>query len=341
MSDKKNPVTPDDPQENEPDIVEAFLAEQGLVNETVNFEDVPEGHRSGYVAVVGRPNVGKSTLINALLGQKLNIVSPKPQTTRVNQLGILTEAHMQVVFVDTPGIHRAQNKLGEFMVQVAVQALHDANIIVFVSDLSAPINRADHNVADMIRASKNAIVLRVLNKVDQAPAPEDYRQRVDEHLGLIESTAWCTTVAPKGKGVPELLALIQKHLPEGPRYYPKDQVSDLWIREIVTEMIREAVLLFTNQEVPHAVAVYVEEYKERENGVVYINATIYVERDGQKAIIIGKQGRMIRNISRHARQEIENMLDTKIFLDLRVKVLKNWRSDENALRRFGYRIDRN
>ena len=339
MLDEQNPLE-QDTAHDDIDIVEAFLSKEYPQSDMPLFEDAPEGHRSGYVAVVGRPNVGKSTLINAIMGQKLNIVSPKPQTTRVTQLGILTRDDMQIVFVDTPGIHQTRNKLGKFMVDVAVQALRDAEIVVFVTDVSAPLNKADRNVAQLIESSENPVIVRVLNKVDQHPDPEKYLRRVDEHLQLIESKAWCSSVATSGKGVDELLQIIEEYLPEGPRYYPKDQVSDLWVREIVTEMIREAILLRTSKEVPHSVAVAVEEYKERDNGMVYIRANIYVERDGQKAIIIGKQGKMIRSLSQAARREIENFLSQKVYLDLRVKVLKNWRSDENALRRFGYRIDR-
>jgi GTPase len=335
-----NPAEDAPPNDNEQDIVEAFLAEHEISTSPTAFEDVPAGHRSGFVAVVGRPNVGKSTLINAILGTKIAIVSAKPQTTRVNQLGILTRDDMQVVFIDTPGIHQPRTGLGEFMVDVALQALRDADVILFVGDVSERPTAADRNVASIIQAAGNETVLRVLNKVDAAPDPDHYMEQVHRHLELSSHTAWYTTIATERTGIDELLAAIQTHLPEGPRFYPPDQISDLWEREIANEMIREAVLRHTEEEIPHAAAVYVEEYKERENGVVFIRAVIYVERESQKPIVIGKGGSMIKQISQEARHAIEDFLKTRIYLDLRVKVLKNWRTDENALRRLGYRIDR-
>lgn len=331
---------PKNQPDDEQDIVEAFLAEHEINTQPATFTDVPEGHRSGFVAVVGRPNVGKSTLINAILNTKIAIVSPKPQTTRVNQLGILTQDDMQVVFIDTPGIHKPRTGLGEFMVGVAMQALRDADLILFVGDVSEPPNSSDRNVASIIRDAGNEQVIRVLNKVDAAPNPEAYMEQVHKHLEILPHLAWYTTIATERTGFDELLDAIKSQLPEGPRFYPAEQVSDLWEREIANEMIREAVLGYTEEEIPHAAAVYIEEYKERENGVVYIRAVIYVERESQKPIIIGKRGAMIKEISKNARASIEGFLKTRIYLELRVKVLKNWRTDENALRRLGYRIDR-
>lgn len=303
--------------------------------------DAPEGHRSGYVAVVGRPNVGKSTLVNAILGQKIAIVSDKPQTTRIRQLGILTREDAQIVFVDTPGIHKPVHALGEFMVQVAIQALRDADVILFLTAVSEPITAADQNVAEIIRqAGEDLKVIRVLNKVDQARNPNTYMPIVETHLALVPYVGWTTTVAPIGDGVSTLLEMVLENLPEGPRYYEPDQVSDLWIRDIAAEMIREAALHFTEEEVPHSIAVQVNEYTERPNGVIYINADLFVERDSQKAILIGKHGNMIKQISQRARGEIETLLETRVYLETQVKVLKNWRSDEKALKRLGYRIER-
>lgn len=305
--------------------------------------ELPEDHRSGYVAVIGRPNVGKSTLMNAILGEKIAIVSPKPQTTRLRQLGILTRPDVQIVFIDTPGIHQPRNALGEFMVEVAVAALQEADVVLFVTDASEPATEEDKNVIEILNQANDGNhlkVIHVVNKVDRARDPEKYQQHFEGQRALVPDAVWTTTIATDNTGIEALVKLIIERLPLGPRFYPEDQISDLRTRDIVGEMVREAVLLHTEQEVPHAVAVEVEEFSERENGVVYINVTIYVERDSQKGIIIGQKGQMLKKISIHARREIERFLETRIYLEPHVKVLKNWRKDENALRRLGYRIQR-
>jgi GTPase len=304
---------------------------------------LPDNHRSGYVAVVGRPNVGKSTLINAVLGEKIAIVSPKPQTTRLRQLGILTRPESQIVFIDTPGIHQPRNALGEFMVEVAVAALQDADVVLFLTDASEPVTAEDKNVVEILNQANqegHLKIIHVLNKVDNAPDPEKYQQIFDGQRALVPDAEWTTTIATKSTGIDILLNLITEKLPTGPRFYPEDQISDLRTRDIVGEMLREAVLMHTSEEVPHSVAVEVEEFSERDNGVIYVNATIYVERDSQKGIIIGKQGQMLKKIGSSARREIERFLQTRVYLEPHVKVLKNWRKDENALRRLGYRLQR-
>ncbi|NDJ85200.1 MAG: GTPase Era [Chloroflexi bacterium] len=317
------------------------MVEEYLAGTEDDHFQIPEGHRSGFVAVIGKPNVGKSTLINAILGEKVAIATPKPQTTRIQQLGILTRSDAQVIFIDTPGIHKPQHALGKFMVETAVRALQDADGILFLTDVSHDITAEDRNVAGYLpEIGAENVLIRVLNKVDLAGAPLEYQRRVDEHLGLCPFTEWLTTIASEGKGINDLVETLIQHLPEGPRYYPPDQVSDLWTREIAAEMIREAALLLTQEEVPHSVAVAVNEFKERPNGMLYISAELYVERDSQKGIVVGKGGRMIKQISSQAREEIEAFLKQRVYLDLHVKVLKNWRRDENALRRLGYRIER-
>lgn len=299
---------------------------------------LPPDHRSGFVAVIGRPNVGKSTLMNAYLDDKIAIVSPKPQTTRIRQLGILTRPDAQIIFVDTPGIHDPRHKLGEFMVTVATQALADADLILFVVDLSMPPTDEDRQIAALLREHVPDVpVLIAMNKLDLVPV-EHLAENVASFQELCPDADWTTCSATTGQGREDLLQRIICALPEGPRYYPPDQLSDLSLREIVAEMVREKALQHLQEEVPHAVAVVVSEFKERHENLTYIEATIFVERESQKAILIGKRGSMLRNIGKDARLEIEAFLGTKVYLELWVKVLKNWRKDEDAMRRLGYRL---
>ena len=312
-----------------------------LLNNIPAQEDLPPGHKSGFVAVIGRPNVGKSTLMNAILGEKLAIVSPKPQTTRLRQLGILTRDDAQRIFVDTPGIHNPRTPLGQFMVSVALDALKDADVVLFMGDLSENVTPEDRQIADLVRQAQSETPgLLVLNKVDLAPSPETLQRRVEAFRLLVPDAEWLTTVAVTGEGVPQVLQAIIDRLPEGPRYYPEDQLSDTTVRDIVAEMIREKVLLNLEEEVPHGVATVVEEFKQRSEDMTYVHATIYVERDSHKGIVIGKKGQMLKTISQQARTEIEGFLGTKVYLELWVKVLKNWRRDERTLRRLGYKINR-
>ncbi len=296
-----------------------------------------DGFKSGYVAVIGRPNVGKSTLMNRFLGEKLAIVSPKPQTTRQNQLGILTTADAQVIFVDTPGIHRARTALGDFMVEAAKEALADADVILFLVDMSAPLTQADHMIAETIRtnAPETPLIL-AMNKLDLLK-PDEVLPRSEQYLEALAPNAdWLAFSAKYGDGAGELFDKIMARLPEGPKYYPEEQLSDFYVRDIAAEIIREKVLKFTEQEVPHATAVAIEEFKERSESLTYINANIYVERDSQKGIVIGKGGRMLKKIGAAAREDIEALLETQVYLDLHVRLLKNWRTDESALRRLGF-----
>ena len=303
-----------------------------------SLDEIPPDHRSGFVAVIGRPNVGKSTLINYLVGQKISIVSPKPQTTRNRILGILTRPDAQVIFVDTPGLHRPRHKLGQAMVSAATAAMPDADIVLFVVDVSVMPTDEDRMIAELIRQHTQAPVILALNKMDLLAA-EHVQRHTEAYWALVpDHQDWMMTIATTGVNLDKLLARIVESLPEGPRYYPGDQVTDQTEREIAAELIREQVLRLTHQEVPHSVAVLVEEFKERENGVVYIAAYIFVERDSQKGIIIGKQGRMLRRIGVAARQEIERMVGGRVYLDLWVKVRKKWRQDERELRQLGFEI---
>lgn len=300
-------------------------------------EDIPDGHRSGYVAIIGRPNVGKSTLMNAYLGQKVAIVSEKPQTTRNQLLGILTRPDAQIVFVDTPGIHAAKNKLGEYMVETAVQTIPDADLVLFMVDISEPPHFADKRIADLIMERTTAPTLLVLNKVDLL-ADQDAEARRQEFLALGKFTDSILTSALDPDSQAALLTAMIAHLPCGPRYYPEEQVTDQQERFIAAEMVREAVLKYTREEIPHSTAVVVNEFKRRPNGVVYINATVYVEKESQKGIIIGQKGSMLKRIGSAARPEIEKMVEQKVYLELWVKVWAKWRDNVADLRRLGYSL---
>jgi len=304
------------------------------------FDDsLPADHRSGMVAVVGRPNVGKSTLINRLLGQKIAIVSPKPQTTRRRQLGIYTSEQGQILFVDTPGLHAPQHKLGEYMVQIAENALKDADVILLLLDVSEKPERSDEHIAETLaRLRGETPVVLALNKTDLL-TPENRAANIAAHEALIPHDKAVTISALNGEGVDELLAYIMDKLPLGPRYYPAEDLSDVNMRFVAAEVIREKIMLLTDQEIPYSVAVEVDSYKERSDDMTYISALIYVERDSQKGIVIGKGGELVKKISTQAREELADMLGTKVFLDLRVKVLKNWRSDEKLMQRLGYRLN--
>lgn len=301
--------------------------------DTVFNDDVPEDHRSGVIAVVGRPNVGKSTLINAILGQKIAIVSPRPQTTRRNQPAIYTQPDAQLIFMDTPGLHKPQHKLGEYMVQMAERALRDADVVLWVVDASAEPAIGDGYIAELLKTVRTPVVL-VLNKIDAAPPELD----TTAHLELVKHVEAHRISALNGDGVPELVAALVNRMPLGPRYYPIDQLSTVNLRFIASETIREKIMLHTEKEIPHAVAVEIAEYKEREDGLHYIQATIYVERDSQKGIIIGQGGAMLKRIGTEARQELEKSLDAKVYIELHVKVLKNWRSNNLLMQRLGYRF---
>jgi GTP-binding protein Era len=305
-------------------------------------EELPADHRSGFVAVVGKPNVGKSTLMNAYLGQKIAIVSEKPQTTRNQLLGILTleqsrgdVANAQIVFVDTPGIHRPLHKLGEYMVETAIRAIPDADVVLLLVDASRPPGEEDRRIAEILRERCPAPVVLALNKVDLLP-DEEMQDRVDAYRALGRFDAWLPIAALRGGNLDRLLGAIIERLPFGPRYYPEEQVTDQQLRFMAAELVREQVLRHLHQEVPYSVAVVVQEFKERSEGLTYISADIFVERDTQKAIILGHQGAMIKQIGQGARREIEDLLDTRVFLELWVKVKRKWRRDERELERLGY-----
>jgi GTP-binding protein Era len=281
--------------------------------------------RAGFVAVVGKPNVGKSTLINHFVGRKVSIVSPRPQTTRRRILGIANLPNAQIVFVDTPGIHKPKHKLGEQMVEAALGALPDADLILFVCDVSRPPSDEDRHIAEILNCEARAPIVLVLNKMDRLP-PEKVKPHTEAYWQLVpQHVDWMMTNAVKGHNCDKLLHIILNHLPQAPPFFPPDQMTDQPMQFFAAELIREKVLLNTYQEVPHGVAVAIERWEERPNNVLAIAATIYVERESHKGIVIGERGRMLKKIGQQARQELELWLNRRIYLELWVKVRERWR----------------
>ncbi len=294
--------------------------------------------RSGFIAILGKPNVGKSTLVNALLGQKIAAVSPRPQTTRRRQLGILTLPDAQLIFVDTPGVHKPRHKLGQFFNQEAEEALDGVDVVLFLVDASLEPDDEDRQAVSLWQALRRKPPLILgLNKIDKVPAPE-VQAAAARYQALVPDALTLTFSAATHQGLKELRENLASRLPARPPEYPEDQVTDLYEREIAVDLIREAALVFLQQEVPHALAVRLDEFSERENGNAYIAATLLVERDSQKGIVIGDGGTMLRKIGTAARKEIETMSGRKVFLQLRVKVDRDWRDNEASLRRLGYKI---
>jgi GTP-binding protein Era len=294
--------------------------------------------RAGFVAIVGKPNVGKSTLVNAYLGQKIAAVSSRPQTTRRRQLGILTLPNAQVVFVDTPGIHLPRHKLGQFFNQEAAEALEGVDVDLFLVDASVDPDDEDRRVADMLLGQRRGPALFLgLNKIDLIPTVER-ETRQASYQAIAPGAKPFLLSASRGDGRTELLAALIECLPVRPPEFPPEQITDQYEREIAAELIREAALVFLREEVPHALAVRLDEFTERGEAGAYIAATLFVERESQKGIVIGEAGGMLKRIGSLARQEIEAMSGRKVYLSLRVKVEKDWRDNEAALRRFGYKI---
>jgi len=298
-------------------------------------------YRSGFVAVLGRPNVGKSTLINTLMRQKIAAVSPRPQTTRKRQMGILTLEEAQVIFVDTPGVHQARHKLGENMNQEAISTLEECDLILFLVDASHPPAPEDSLLADYLRQVKRPVpLILVLNKTDLVEGDKLAERRAAYYELLPQRPRSAPIVAEvsakTGSGLEQLLADIVSRLPEGPPFFPEDQVTDLYERDLAADLIREAALHLLKDEVPHGIAIRIDQFTERNQSGAYIEATVFVERESHKAIVIGENGSMIKEIGSMARKEIEAMSGRKVYLRLRVKVRKNWRDDEKVLRWFGF-----
>lgn len=293
-----------------------------------------ETHKSGFIAVIGRPNVGKSTLVNTLIGQKIAIMSDKPQTTRNRILCILTEPDVQYIFLDTPGIHKPKHKLGEYMVKAAEGTLKEVDAILFVVDATEKMGVGERYILERLQATKKPVIL-VVNKIDLI----ERKQALPIIAGYTAVYSFAGVVpvsAKKEVNLDSLLDELRKYLPIGPQYYPKDMVTDQPERLIVAELVREKVLHLTRDEVPHAIAVETEEMTTRSNGDVYIRVTIYVERDSQKGIVIGAKGALLKEISTFARKDIEMMLGARVFLELWVKVKKDWRNRAGVLHHLGF-----
>ena len=290
---------------------------------------------SGFICVVGRPNVGKSSLINLLLGQKIAAVSPRPQTTQRVQLGILSDDDSQMIFMDTPGIHKPLSKLGEVMNEAAIDTISDADCVMWIVDSSVKPTKEDEIVSQRITAgAKPENVVMVLNKCDLVN-PNQLAENENFYKKLLPDAKRMNVSCRTGAGIPELTAELKSRLPEGPAFYDPEQITDLYEREIAADLIRESLLKNLDDEIPHSIAVRIEEYKDRTETNSYINATLLLDRESHKGIVIGKNGEMIKKIGQDARREIERLTDRKIFLELRVKVMKNWRNDENLLRQLG------
>lgn len=290
-------------------------------------------HKSGFVALVGRPNVGKSTLMNRLIGQKVAITSAKPQTTRNKISGIYTEDDMQVVFVDTPGIFKSHSDLDEYMDKASLSSLKDVDLVMFMVD-AKEAGKGEEYVAGLLKDFDIPVFL-VINKIDQVH-PNDLLPIIDSYQAVGKFAEFLPISARQGNGVDDLLKTLKDYLPEGPQYYASDEVTDRPEYFVVAEMIREQILRLTDQEVPHSTAVWVDQMNQRINGKLQIDATIYVEKDGQKRIIIGQRGSMIKQIGMRSRKEIENLLGEKVNLKLWVKVRRDWRQDPAFLKSIGY-----
>ena len=291
-------------------------------------------YKSGFVTLIGRPNVGKSTLMNYLIGQKIAITSNKPQTTRNRIQTVLTTEEGQVVFVDTPGIHKAKNKLGEYMVNVAERTLNEVDVVMWLVEPTIFIGAGEQHIASQLKKVQTPVIL-VINKIDSVK-PEEVLASISAYKDLYEFAEIVLVSARNGNNTDELLKVIMKYLPYGPQFYDEDTITDQPEWQIVAEIIREKALHSLNEEIPHGIAVAIDQMKMR-NKVMHIDATIICERDSHKGIIIGKQGNMLKKIGSTARFEIERMLECKVNLKLWVKVKKDWRDSEFLMKNFGYR----
>jgi GTP-binding protein Era len=296
-----------------------------------------EGYKSGFVALIGAPNVGKSTLLNTILGEKISITGPKPQTTRNRITGILSRPHFQIVFVDTPGVHKAQDGFNKILVETALATLEDVDVICFLIEAPEAYRDINRYILEYLQDVKTPVILAI-NKTDLLHSKSDLLPIIDHYRGLHDFKAIIPLSALLGDGAGALTDEIVKLLPEGPQYYPEDNLTDQPERFLVAELIREKIFHLTHEEIPYATAVSIDTFSEDpKRSLISIEATIHVERDSQKSIIIGKKGQMLKEIGKQARMDIERLLGCHIYLGLFVRVQKNWRKDPRSLAELGYR----
>ncbi|TMU85579.1 GTPase Era [Bacillus sp. BHET2] len=295
-------------------------------------------HKSGFISIIGRPNVGKSTFLNKVIGQKIAIMSDKPQTTRNKVQGVYTTDDAQMIFIDTPGIHKPKHKLGDFMMKIAQNTLKEVDVILFMVNVEEGLGKGDHFIIEKLKGVKTPVFL-ILNKIDQVH-PDALLPMIQQYNDLFPFAATVPISALEGNNVDNLVQLLKDQLPEGPQFYPADQITDHPERFIVSELIREKVLHMTREEIPHSIAVMIDKMeKKQDKDLIDVIATIIVERDSQKGIVIGKQGSMLKEVGKRARVDIENLLGTRVYLELWVKVQKDWRNRSSTLRDFGFSDD--
>ncbi|SCX56946.1 GTPase Era [Lysinibacillus fusiformis] len=297
------------------------------------------GYKSGFISIIGRPNVGKSTFLNRVIGQKIAIMSDKPQTTRNKVQGVLTSTDSQMIFIDTPGIHKPKHKLGDFMLKVAKNTLREVDVILFMVNAEQKLGKGDEFILEMLAGNSTPVFL-VINKIDQIH-PDELLGIIENYKERYEFAEIIPISALQGNNVESLLDTLSKYLPDGPQYYPADQVTDHPERFIISELIREKVLHLTREEIPHSIAVVIDKIRrdEENNDKIHVSATIMVERDSQKGIVIGKRGALLKEVGTRARKDIEMLLGSKVYLELWVKVQKDWRNKSTHLRDFGFRDD--
>ena len=301
--------------------------------------ETKNGYKSGFISIIGRPNVGKSTFLNRVIGQKIAIMSDKPQTTRNKVQGVLTTDDSQMIFIDTPGIHKPKHKLGDFMLKVSKNTLREVDVIMFMVNAEQKLGKGDEFILEMLAGNPTPVFL-VINKID-AIHPDELMGIIESYKERYDFAEIVPISALQGNNVENLLVTLAKYLPEGPQYYPADQVTDHPERFIISELIREKVLHLTREEIPHSIAVVIDKIRrdEENEDKIHVAATIIVERDSQKGIVIGKRGALLKEVGTRARKDIEMLLGSKVYLELWVKVQKDWRNKATHLRDFGFRDD--